>query len=311
MKFSRLVVTVAFIGILLIYLGQPERMDEQTQWALVGAMVICAVLWVLTGEKPMPTKRPLPKRDHTPETSDAPEKDDEIDAEESDSQETEPDIVTLRERKLAKLHQQEQQDNPEDEQGDLTEISIDEIEVEDVHVADSFSVEISAQSIEDAEIDIILKEKNDHHQRIKERIESRRRRRLAEVRASTAKMWESHAAGEDILALLSKEGHGQTVIVEPSSVEAGGLYGATFIRLDGETILKLRTPLNEGFRVIEEDAQDDGLGLPDLPLPPGSLPPLGDLPPLPLPQSGMPPLPPPPLPSSSALSTLREEIEND
>ena len=160
MKFSRLVVTVAFIGILLIYLGQPERMDEQTQWALVGAMVICAVLWVLTGEKPMPTKRPLPKRDHTPETSDAPEKDEEIDAEESDSQETEPDIVTLRERKLAKLHQKEQQDNPEDEQGDLTEISIDEIEVEDVHVADSFSVEISAQSIEDAEIDIILKEKS-------------------------------------------------------------------------------------------------------------------------------------------------------
>ncbi|HII62079.1 MAG TPA: hypothetical protein HA279_00560, partial [Candidatus Poseidoniaceae archaeon] len=94
-------------------------MDEQTQWALVGAMVICAVLWVLTGEKPMPTKKPLPKRDHTPETSDAPEKDEEIDAEESDSQETEPDIVTLRERKLAKLHQQEQQDNPEDEQGDL------------------------------------------------------------------------------------------------------------------------------------------------------------------------------------------------
>ena len=83
----------------------------------------------IDGEKPMPTKRPLPKRDHTPETSDAPEKDEEIDAEESDSQETEPDIVTLRERKLAKLHQQEQQDNPEDEQGDLTEISIDEIEV--------------------------------------------------------------------------------------------------------------------------------------------------------------------------------------
>ena len=87
-------------------------------------------------------------------------------------------------------------------------------------------------------------------------------------------MWEGHAAGEDILALLSKEGHGQTVIVEPSSVEAGGLYGATFIRLDGETILKLRTPLNEGFRVIEEEKQDEGLGLPDLPLPPGSLPPL-------------------------------------
>ena len=91
-------------------------------------------------------------------------------------------------------------------------------------------------------------------------------------------MWEGHAAGEDILALLSKEGHGQTVIIEPSSVEAGGLYGATFIRLDGETILKLRTPLDEGFRVIEEDTQDEGLGLPDLPLPPGSLPPLGDLP---------------------------------
>ena len=311
MKFSRLVVTVAFVGILLIYLGQPERMDEQTQWALVGAMVICAVLWVLTGQKPLPSKKPLPKRDIASDSPDIVEDDDEMDVEASESQEAEPDIVTLRERKLAKLHQQEQQGQVEDEQGDLTEISLDEIEVEDVHLADSFSVEISAQSIEDAEIDVILKEKNDHHQRIRERIESRRRRRLAEVRASTAKMWEGHAAGEDILALLSKEGHGQTVIIEPSSVEAGGLYGATFIRLDGETILKLRTPLDEGFRVVEEETQDEGPGLPDLPLPPGVLTPLGGLPPPPLPQSGMPPLPPPPLPSSSALSTLREEIEND
>ena len=38
---------------------------------------------------------------------------------------------------------------------------------------------------------------------IRARIEERRRDQMAEIRASTAKMWEDHSSGEDLVGLIN------------------------------------------------------------------------------------------------------------
>ena len=78
----------------------------------------------------------------------------------------------------------------------------------------------------------------------------------------------------------------------------GRPYGATYIRIDESKILKLRFPLDDGFRKVDSKVQEK-LELPDLPPLPlidGQLPPIEGLPPLDLadlpPIEGLPPLPP-------------------
>ena len=212
--------------------------------------------------------------------------------------------MSLRERKLAKIRSN---DEPDSNDEDVDEDNLPEVEVtvENLHVAETFSVEVSPDSIEDAEIEGRLREKNERNKNIRERIEVRRRGRMAEIRASTARMWEDHAAGEDLLALLAKKGHGQEVLSEPENVQAGGIYGATFVRVNDSRILKIRTSLTEGFITLSDPTLEVDAPLTlDLPAIPGGMP----LPPLP---GGMPlPLPPPPAPSS-ALASLKDEMAAD
>ena len=52
---------------------------------------------------------------------------------------------------------------------------------------------------------------------------------------------EQHNEGEDIIAVLQNPEHGMNVLDEPQKPKLV-VYGATFIRLDEGTILKLRTP---------------------------------------------------------------------
>ena len=298
MRFSRMVAGILFVSALVIYLTQQDLLDDNGSWALVGVMTIFAIAWVLLAEKKAPVVRtqakPVAKvKEETEVVEDEPEEEEEPSSD---------DGMSLRERKLAKIRSKEEQDS-EEEDADDEELPEVEVTVESLHVAEAYAVEVSPQSIEDAEIEGRLREKNERDKKIRERIEIRRRGRMAEIRASTARMWEDHAAGEDLLALLAKKGHGQEVLSEPENVESGGIYGATFVRINESHILKIRTSLSEGFISLSDPVVEDEAPLTlDLPPIPGGMP----LPPLP---GDLPlPLPPPP---SSALASLKSEMAAD
>ena len=50
-----------------------------------------------------------------------------------------------------------------------------EVEVEEVHVAQEFVVEVTADSVEDADIAVTVEERRERHAAVRERIEARRR----------------------------------------------------------------------------------------------------------------------------------------
>jgi Sec-independent protein translocase protein TatA len=293
-----MVAGILFVSAFVIYLSQQDRIDDNGRWALVGVMTIFAIAWVLLAEKNAPAVRTQVKAVAKVKTET------EVVEDEPEEEESSEDGMSLRERKLAKIRSNEEQDSKEDDADD-DDIPEVEVTVENLHVAETFAVEVSPQSIEDAEIDGRLREKNERDKKIRERIEVRRRGRMAEIRASTARMWEDYAAGEDLLALLAKKGHGQEVLSEPENVESGGIYGATFVRLNDSRILKIRTSLTEGFITLSDPISEEDAPLTlDLPPIPGGMP----LPPLP---GQMPlPLPPPPAPSS-ALASLKDEMAAD
>ena len=178
-----------------------------------------------------------------------------------------------------------------------------EVELEDVHVADEYVVDVSPESVEDADIELTVRDRRERHEAIRERIKRRRMGQMADIRASTARMWEEHASGEDLVALLQTPGHGHTVMVEPEHPEPGHVYGATFVRIDDARILKLRLPLDVGFESVGSTQAAE----PELPVligPDGK-----ELPPLLAPDGT--PLALPPLPAaSSALDALREEMND-
>ena len=288
-----------------IYIAFASSLKDEVAWSLIGSIIVGCLIFIGSSEKPQ-QKRMRP----------APEAMEQLEELESEGAEPELDIpeavtsapldgATLRERKLAKIQAAEAEKaealaalaSTEADDEELVEVTL---EMDDVHVADEFVVEVSAESVEDADIEATVKQRRITHDAVRERIEKRRRGQLAEIRASTAKLWEDQTAGEDIVALLQTPGHGHAVLVEPENPEAGHIYGATFIRIDESRILKLRTPLDSGFEQVKKEA------LPTLPvlLDPDGKP----LPPLPALDGALPPLP---LPAASgALAALRDEMKN-
>ena len=295
MKTSRLVVfTLLVTGIVSFFIYQAQ-LDDNSRWAFVGVILLLAIIWVYLGDAPA-NKKPAARTVVNQQTSANVSPEPSVDIPEVvvvDSM----DGASLRERKMAKVaaSRQEEESNdivvePDD---DLEEVVVT---VEEVHVADEFVVEVSPQSIEDANITAHIQEKRDRHSRIRARIEERRRDQMAEIRASTAKMWEEHSSGEDLVGLIQSEDHGHNILVEPANAEAGHVYGASLVRIDESTILKLRVPLDEGFVAVEEDRTTTAT----LPLPAG----------LPSPEELGLPLPPPPG-ASGALAALKDEMAND
>ena len=294
MKSSRLVVFILLVGAILAFFMMQSELDDNSRWGFVGVILILAIIWVYLGDKPKPVTRsrkviPTVAITDEEETSslDIPE------AVTNDSM----DGASLRERKMAKVaaNKQDEEENeitvePDD---DLEEISLS---VEEVHVAGEYVVEVSPQSIEDANIAAHIKDKRDRHSKIRARIEERRRDQMAEIRASTAKMWEEHSSGEDLVGLIQSDDHGQNILIEPANAEAGHVYGASLVRIDPSTILKLRVPLDTGYVAVEEERAKTAT----LPLPPG----------LPSPEDLGLSLPPPPG-ASGALAALKDEMAND
>tara|TARA_B100000459_G_scaffold84448_1_gene47285 strand:+ start:12768 stop:13598 length:831 start_codon:yes stop_codon:yes gene_type:complete len=271
------------------------QLDDNSRWAFVGVILLLAIIWVYLGEAPA-NKKPVARNVVTQQVSAVDSEEPSVDIPEvvvNDSM----DGASLRERKMAKVaaSREEEESNeivvePDD---DLEEIAVT---VEEVHVAGEFVVEVSPQSIEDANIAAHIQEKRDRHSRIRARIEERRRDQMAEIRASTAKMWEEHSSGEDLVGLIQTEDHGHNILIEPANAEAGHVYGASLVRIDESTILKMRVPLDTGFVAVEEDRTTTAT----LPLPAG----------LPSPEDLGLPLPPPPG-ASGALAALKDEMAND
>jgi len=292
----RLFVLILLILDIVAYLTMQNEFDENGRWALVGLALLLAIIWVYLGEAPKAAKPVQRKRQVKQKVESTTES--EIDIPEVITEDS-MDGASLRERKMAKVSasQIEDEENmvsvePDD---DLEEVSVS---IEEVHVADEFVVEVSPQSIEDANIAAHIEQKRERHDKIRVRIEERRREQMAEIRASTAKMWEEHSSGEDLVSVIQSENHGHNILIEPATAEAGHVYGATLVRIDASTILKLRIPLDSGYVTVDGGLEAD----PDLPILPEGLPTPEEL--------GLPPLPAPPG-ASGALAAMRDEMASD
>jgi len=293
---SRLVVFILLVVGILAFFTMQSELDENGRWALVGGNLLLAIIWVFLGDNPGTAQQPVQRKVATRVSPVGDEEESSLDIPEVVTKD-DLDGASLRERKMAKVasNQQEEDENqitvePDD---DLEEVAVS---IEEVHVADEYVVEVSPQSIEDANIAAHIREKSDHHSRIRARIEERRRDQMAEIRASTAKMWEDHSSGEDLVGLIQSEKHGHNILIEPANAEAGHVYGATLVRIDDSTILKLRVPLDTGYVAIEEERATTAT----MTLPPG----------LPSPEELGLPLPPPPG-ASGALAALKDEMAKD
>jgi len=303
MGFARTVTGLIALTSGFYYLTSASSLTDNGKWTLIGVTFMFTTIWVLMGGRQVsrtPAQQAVLKEEIT--------EDEAAEQLEEDSDIPQPvtqdslDGASLRERKLAKIKAAElEQQNLASENEE--EISLEEVvvEVENLHKADEYVVEVSPESVEDADIEVTVSNRRIKHQEIRDRIEKRRRGQLAEIRASTVRMWEEHTAGEDLVAVLQNVNHGHNILVEPENPQPGHIYGATFIRLDENNILKLRTPLDDGFEEVEKKPKLPELLGPDgNPLPP--LPGLGELP--------LPPLPAPDSSASSALAALKDEMEN-
>ena len=303
MGFARTVTGLIALTSGFYYLTSASSLTDNGKWTLIGVTFTFTTIWVLMGGRQVsrvPAQQAVIKEEIT-ENEDAEQVEEDSNIPQPVTQDS-LDGASLRERKLAKIKAAEleqQKLSSENEE----EVSLEEVvvEVENLHKADEYVVEVSPESVEDADIEVTVSNRRIKHQEIRDRIEKRRRGQLAEIRASTVRMWEEHTAGEDLVAVLQNVNHGHNILVEPENPQPGHIYGATFIRLDENNILKLRTPLDDGFEEVEKKPKLPELLGPDgNPLPP--LPGLGELP--------LPPLPAPDSSASSALAALKDEMEN-
>ena len=300
MGFLRTLCGLVAVSAGIFYLTSASNLSDNGKWSLIGITFVATFGWVLLGGRGVKTVSKVTNQEEiTVASEDVVDSEDEI---MSDSDIPSPvtsddlDGVSLRERKLAKIQAANQAQDDSNDQEEEAVIEV-EVTVENFHTADEYVVEVSPESVEDADIEMTVSNRRVKHQEIRERIEKRRRNQLAEIRASTVRMWEQYNDGEDIVALLQTPDHGLNIIDEPQKPAAGHVYGATFIRIGEEDILKLRTPLDSGFEEVEKKTKIPELpGLDGMPLPP-------------LPDGN---LPLPPLPNASdALAAMKMQMDED
>ncbi len=300
MGFLRTLCGLVAVSAGIFYLTSASNLSDNGKWSLIGITFVATFGWVLLGGRGVKTVSKVTNQEEiTVASEEVVDSEDEI---MSDSDIPSPvtsddlDGVSLRERKLAKIQAANQAQDDSNDQEEEAVIEV-EVTVENFHTADEYVVEVSPESVEDADIEMTVSNRRVKHQEIRERIEKRRRNQLAEIRASTVRMWEQYNDGEDIVALLQTPDHGLNIIDEPQKPAAGHVYGATFIRIGEEDILKLRTPLDSGFEEVEKKTKIPELpGLDGMPLPP-------------LPDGN---LPLPPLPNASdALAAMKLQMDED
>ncbi|MDE0556967.1 MAG: hypothetical protein OSB30_00665 [Candidatus Poseidoniaceae archaeon] len=302
MSFARTVVGLIFVSVLIFYLTSIGSMQDEAKWGAFALMAVLAFAWVQLGHREKVANLAPRKAVRSAKT---PVEEVEEEVEEQQSNIPAPvkvgstDGTTLKERKMAKVQAANADKALAMAEADASEDMDVVVEMEEVHVADEFVIEVSPESIEDADIDVTVNQKKIQHAEIRQRVEKRRRGHLAEIRASTVKLQQQQDIGEDLVALLQTAGHGHSILDEPLNPAPGHVYGATFIRIDESRILKLRTALDTGFEAVEkpEVVLPQLIGIDGNPLP--ALLGLDGKPlPMPLPMPG----------ASGALAAMKSEI---
>ena len=301
MGFLRNTIALAFVATLLFYFVTVGQMEENQQWMTIGVMVALGLIFILSGSPNFELPAQPVIASNTAEATSVQEADASENEVETPTAPAPSKTMSLKERKAAKiLAAQEAQRAAMAATNDEKEIPMDVlpiVEVETVHVADEYVVEVSPESVEEADIQATVKERASRHSEIRARIEARRRSQMADIRASTSRMWEENVVREDLVAILQNEGHGLAVLDEPLNPDPGHIYGATFIRIDDQRVLKYRSQLDSGFEAVGTNE-------------PAPEPALPALPPLIGPDGN--PLPLPELPSpSGALAALKMEMDDD
>ena len=306
MGFIRSVTGLCALAVAAFYLLKAGELTDQFKWICTAAVITFSFAWIMMGSPKAAPRNLQPNIAITHEAQES-EQEGELDIP-LPITENELDGATLRERKLAKIQAAESKKEEllattlvesEIHSEEIVEVTL---EMEEVHVADEFVVEMSPDSVENADIESSILQRRVKHDKIRQKIELRRRGQLADIRASTARMWEEQTAGEDLVALLQTPGHGQSVLVTPEHPEPGHIYGATFIRIDESRVLKLRTALDDGFEKVQSKKEPEPAPLigPDG----NPLPTLIGL-------DGMPLTLPLPMPSASlALAQMKDEMGN-
>ncbi len=308
MGFIRSVTGISALTVAGYYLLKAGELTDSEKWISIAIVLVFSLAWIMMGsKKPAARIQKTIATTESQETEQETEQESEFDIPEPVT-EDELDGATLKERKIAKIQAAEDEKEAllltASQEIEETEETIVEVtlEMEDVHVADEFVVEVSPESVENADIESSISDRRIKHDQIRQKIELRRRGQLADIRASTARMWEEQTAGEDLVSLLQTPGHGQSVLISPEHPESGHIYGATFIRIDETQILKLRTALDDGFEKVQVKKEPE---LPELLGPDGNpLPPLIGLDGAPL---SLPPIPPT---ASDALAKMKEEMND-
>jgi len=263
MGFARSITGVIALTVAGYYLLKAGELTDSEKWISIGIILVFSLAWIMMGSKKPVARVKQPVTNSEPSVeSEEPQQENELDIPEPVS-EGELDGATLKERKIAKIQASEnekeaalmaatQENEVHDEE--MVEVTL---EMEDVHTADEFVVEVSPESVENADIESSISNRRIKHDQIRQKIELRRRGQLADIRASTARMWGEQTAGEDLVSLLQTPGHGQSVLVSPEHPESGHIYGATFIRIDENRILKLRTALDDGFEKVQVEKEPE------------------------------------------------------
>jgi len=148
-------------------------------------------------------------------------------------------------------------------------------------VASRYVAESDPQSGEEAEVEAYVSDRRVKRAEIRSQLVRKRRMDLAERRASKARAWSAVEDGENLSALLKDPNHGLTVLEEPEESDPSKPQGVSYIRIDDERILKVRSPLEMPVKKTPIQASPE---VSEMPLPPPD-----NMPPPP----GMPPMPPP------------------
>ena len=200
MGFLRNTIAFAFVAVLVFYLAMAGELAEQEQYAAIGVLLVLGFTFIFSGQPKfvMPEVNQVESKQPSAESEPA--------ASESQSEESEstveaplPEKMTLKERKAAKIRAaQEAQRAAMAPTSEKIEVELPVVTVEAVHVADEYVVEVSPESVEEADIQATVAERASRHGEIRQRIEARRRSQMADIRASSARMWEEHAVREAV-----------------------------------------------------------------------------------------------------------------
>ena len=306
MSALRNLVALSFLGLFFFYLSAGD-LAENDKWVLISVLGGLAVFWVMLGGQ----KKPRRRASAPVSQSQARQVElliENVEHEEEDEEDLPAPMTTesvsqqtLRERKMAKIAAIEARETTATVEEEIV------VEVEDVHVAEEYVVEVSAETFEEADIQVTVTERKQRHDKIRERIEVRRRNQLADIRSAANQKWNEADKREDIVALLSQPNHGLTIHLEPEQLKPGHTYGSTFIRLDEHNILRVRIPIDEGFESVADSVEESVEEQPQIVGPDGKI-----LPPLIGPDGKPLPLSLPSLPSpSGALAALKMEMDED